>query len=284
MKIRVAQEQPEHAAGHGRARYRSQVAQQRIYWQVPSNYYSGFAGHLLPLPTGSEVLHSCPCRSAAVSDRFSRPDALPPGKVRDVYDLGDTLLIVATDRISAFDYVLGSGIPDKGKVLTQLSAFWFGRPQRDRPQPLPHDGHRRLPGGGAPVCLGADGPVDARRKDNADRRRVCGARVPVGHRAGRNTRQTGRVCGVVLPPGLREADRLPEPIFTPATKADRGHDNNIERTGSRRVVGDPALVARLKATDAVVVSGGVRARGVMRHHPGGHEVRVRPDRRAASCC
>ena len=172
------------------------------------------------------------------------------GKVRDVYELtlpsGEAaLLIVATDRISAFDYVLGSGIPDKGKVLTQLSGFWFERIGDLVPHHL--------------ISLDVDAFPEAARA--ARRRRCADGRCwragPSRCRssawragicpdpAGRNTSRAGSVCGVKLPAGLRESDRLPEPIFTPATKADTGHDVNISEDEAGRLVGRE-LIARLK--------------------------------------
>jgi phosphoribosylaminoimidazole-succinocarboxamide synthase len=167
------------------------------------------------------------------------------GKVRDVYEVGNDLLIVATDRISAFDYVLGSGIPDKGKVLTQLSAFWFTRVADVVPHHL--------------ISMNADEfPEPARRHRDVLRGRTMLVRrtnpVPIecvarGYLSGsgwKEYQQTGRVCGVQLPPGLRESDRLPEPIFTPATKAESGHDVNISEEEAGRIVGTD-LVARLKA-------------------------------------
>ncbi len=172
------------------------------------------------------------------------------GKVRDVYDVtlpsGDlALLIVATDRISAFDYVLGSGIPDKGKVLTQLSGFWFERMGDLVPHHL--------------VSLDVDQfPEAARRHADILRGRAmlalrtepipieCVARGYLSGSGWKEYRQSGSVCGVTLPAGLRESDRLPEPIFTPATKADTGHDINISEQEAGEIVG-PELVARLKA-------------------------------------
>jgi phosphoribosylaminoimidazole-succinocarboxamide synthase len=166
------------------------------------------------------------------------------GKVRDVYEVDDALLIVATDRISAFDYVLGSGIPDKGKVLTQLSGFWFERMGDLVPHHL--------------LSLDVDRfPVAARRHATVLRGRTMLARktdpIPVecvarGYLSGsgwKEYQQRGSVCGITLPPGLRESDRLPEPIFTPATKADSGHDVNISEAEAGRIVGTD-LIARLK--------------------------------------
>jgi phosphoribosylaminoimidazole-succinocarboxamide synthase len=167
------------------------------------------------------------------------------GKVRDVYEVGDDLLIVTTDRISAFDYVLGSGIPDKGKVLTQLSAFWFERmgdlvPHHvlatrveDFPAVLqPH----------ASVLQGRSMLVRRTRPVPVE----CVARGYLSGSGWKEYQQTGRVCGVQLPAGLRESDKLPEPIFTPATKAESGHDVNISEQEAGELVGD-ALIARLKA-------------------------------------
>jgi len=177
------------------------------------------------------------------------------GKVRDVYEIGSDLLIVATDRISAFDYVLGSGIPDKGKVLTQLSAFWFER-MRDL---VPHhmiswnvetypDPARRhgavLRGRSMLVRRTEPVPVE------------CVARGYLSGSGWKEYQQTGRVCGIELPPGLRESDRLPEPIFTPATKAESGHDVNISEEEAGRLVGAD-LIARLKALTLEIYSRGV---------------------------
>jgi phosphoribosylaminoimidazole-succinocarboxamide synthase len=168
------------------------------------------------------------------------------GKVRDVYDLGEHLLIVATDRISAFDYVLGSGIPDKGKILTQLSAFWFDRIAAERL--VPH--HL--------VSIDvADFPAATRKHADLLRGRSMLVRktnpLPVecvarGYLSGsglKDYNRTGMVCGVPLPPGLRDSDRLPAPIFTPATKAETGHDENISEAQAAEIVGRD-LTARLR--------------------------------------
>ena len=167
------------------------------------------------------------------------------GKVRDIYDLGETLLMIATDRISAFDYVLGSGIPDKGKVLSQLSAYWFQATRHIVPNHLLETDVRRYPPelrGHADVLAGRSMIV---RKTNP---------VPIecvarGYLAGSGWKDylaTGAVCGVPLPPGLRESDRLPEPIFTPATKATTGHDVNISEAEAGRLVG-AALLGELRS-------------------------------------
>ena len=178
------------------------------------------------------------------------------GKVRDVYEIGGDLLIVATDRISAFDYVLGSGIPDKGKVLTQLSGFWFERMGDLVPHHL--------------ISMEVDEfPAAARAHADQLRGRTMLVRrtepVPIecvarGYLSGsgwKEYQQSGRVCGVELPSGLRESDRLPEPIFTPATKADTGHDINISESEAGRLIGED-LVAKLKALTLEIYSRGVK--------------------------
>ena len=167
------------------------------------------------------------------------------GKVRDVYEVGNDLLIVTTDRISAFDYVLGSGIPDKGKVLTQLSAFWFERMGDLVPHHLIATDAARFPEalrGHASVLEGRSMLV--RRTEPVPVE--CVARGYLSGSGWKEYQQTGSVCGVALPAGLRESDRLPEPIFTPATKAESGHDINISEAEAGRLIGAP-LIARLKA-------------------------------------
>jgi phosphoribosylaminoimidazole-succinocarboxamide synthase len=177
------------------------------------------------------------------------------GKVRDVYEIDDRLLIVATDRISAFDYVLGSGIPDKGKVLTQLSGFWFERMGDLVPHHLISTDVQAF-------------PEPARRHAEQLRGRTMLVRktdpVPIecvarGYLSGsgwKEYQQTGRVCGIELPSGLRESDRLPEPIFTPATKAESGHDVNISEAEAGRLVG-AGLISRLKKLTLEIYSRGV---------------------------
>ena len=161
------------------------------------------------------------------------------GKVRDIYAFPDdptALLIVATDRISAFDYVLGSGIPDKGKVLTQLSAFWFGetsdivanhmRSTRVEEYPAAARKHADVLQGRSMLVRKTEPfPIE------------CVARGYLSGSGWKEYQQTGSVCGVKLPAGLRESDRLPEPIFTPATKAATGHDINISEDEAGRIVG-----------------------------------------------
>jgi phosphoribosylaminoimidazole-succinocarboxamide synthase len=156
------------------------------------------------------------------------------GKVRDVYDLGDRLLLVATDRISAFDWVLPTGIPDKGRVLTQTSIFWFE--QLGEPHHLLSSDIERC-----------DLPAGADRKALAGRTMLVRKTdvVPIecvvrGYLSGSGWKEycsQGTVCGLPLPAGLRESDRLPEPIFTPATKAASGHDENISFERMAQTVG-----------------------------------------------
>jgi phosphoribosylaminoimidazole-succinocarboxamide synthase len=166
------------------------------------------------------------------------------GKVRDIYDFGDRLLVVATDRISAFDYVLGSGIPDKGKVLTQISAFWFETLRAIVPNHV--------------LSLDpADYPAEARDDASmlAGRSMLVRKATPLpiecvarGYLAGsgwKDYRATGALCGITLPPGLKESDRLPHPIFTPATKAQTGHDINISEADAAALVG-PDVLARVR--------------------------------------
>jgi phosphoribosylaminoimidazole-succinocarboxamide synthase len=158
------------------------------------------------------------------------------GKVRDVYDLGDALLIVATDRISAFDVVLSPGIPEKGILLTHLSTFWFRKFAGDVPNHLLETDAARFPA-----------PLD-RHRELLEGRAVlvkkcrvvpfeCVARGFLAGSGWKDYRKTGEVCGHRLPAGLREADRLPEPIFTPATKAETGHDENVSRARMADAVG-----------------------------------------------
>ncbi|GAB6165729.1 phosphoribosylaminoimidazolesuccinocarboxamide synthase [Thermostilla marina] len=146
------------------------------------------------------------------------------GKVRDVYDLGDRLLLVSTDRISAYDWILPNGIPDKGRVLTQIAAFWFdllGVPNHVvttdvDAMDLPEGVDREILRGRTTLVKKAEVvPVE------------CVVRGYLSGSGWREYREAGTVCGIRLPEGLRESDKLPEPIFTPATKATEGHDENI---------------------------------------------------------
>jgi phosphoribosylaminoimidazole-succinocarboxamide synthase len=178
--------------------------------------------------------------------------------VRDLYEVDDCLLIVATDRISAFDFVLGSAIPDKGKVLTQLSAFWFDRTRNlvpnhmlstqpeEYPTPLPSyagllSGRSMLVRHTTPL------PIE------------CVVRGYLSGSGWKEYRQTGRVCGITLPPGLQESDRLSTPIFTPATKAHTGHDVNISEEEAGRLVGRALLDQLRELTLALYAHGAAHA-------------------------
>ena len=147
------------------------------------------------------------------------------GKVRELYDLGDALLLVASDRISAFDVVLSPGIPDKGKILSQLSNFWF-RQFSDVENHLLETDVAKFP-----EALLSDAPLLSGRAVLARKCEVipfeCVARGYLAGSGWADYRKTGAVCGIPLPKGLREADRLTEPIFTPATKVEHGHDENV---------------------------------------------------------
>jgi len=156
------------------------------------------------------------------------------GKVRDIYDLGDKLLLVATDRLSAFDVVMANGIPDKGRVLTQISLFWFDLLKDIIPNHI-------LSATQFPA------PFDAYASELAGRSMLvkktkplaieCVVRGYVSGSGWKDYRATGRICGLPLPAGLLESAKLPEPIFTPATKAATGHDENISFEQAASVVG-----------------------------------------------
>jgi phosphoribosylaminoimidazole-succinocarboxamide synthase len=182
------------------------------------------------------------------------------GKVRDIYDAGDKLLIVATDRLSAFDVILPTPIPDKGRVLTQLSLFWFDLLQDVIPNhvlsatkfPAPFDAYlEELAGRSMLVRKTVPLPIE------------CVVRGYVSGSGWKDYQRTGEICGNALPPGLRESDRLPEPIFTPATKAATGHDENIsfERVAS--------LIGRERARQVRDVSLEIYGRAVRYAEPRG---------------
>jgi phosphoribosylaminoimidazole-succinocarboxamide synthase len=182
-----------------------------------------------------------------------RPDR--QGKVRDIYDFGDQLLIVATDRISAFDYILGSGIPDKGKVLTQISRFWFDRMRAVVPNhivstdPAAYPREARSQAGmlrGRSMLVTTTEPLPIE----------CVARGYLSGSGWKDYQSSGAVCGHLLPNGLRESDRLPQPIFTPATKATSGHDINISEAEAAKLVG-PGVFDKVKALTLRIYAEGV---------------------------
>jgi phosphoribosylaminoimidazole-succinocarboxamide synthase len=178
--------------------------------------------------------------------RTSFPGLAPirQGKVRDLYDADEHLLMVATDRISAFDYVLGSGIPDKGKVLNQLSSFWF-----DLTREIVENHVRSVEVRDYPARFHPYADVLRGRSMLVRRTEVVPIECVVrGYLVGSGWKEyvkTGSVCGITLPAGLREADRLPEPIFTPSTKAEAGHDENISEEEAGRLVGSD-LIGQLR--------------------------------------
>ncbi|MBM3330830.1 phosphoribosylaminoimidazolesuccinocarboxamide synthase [candidate division WOR-3 bacterium] len=163
------------------------------------------------------------------------------GKVRDIFEVGEHLMIVATDRLSAFDVVLPDPIPDKGKVLTQLSKFWFERFGKLVPNHVVETDAARFPGALAPFREQLDGRAMLVRRAKP---------LPVecvvrGYLAGsgwNDYQKTGAVCGIRLPAGMKQAEKLPEAIFTPSTKATTGHDENITQDQAAALVG--ADVAR----------------------------------------
>jgi len=186
------------------------------------------------------------------------------GKVRDLFDLGDRLLLVATDRISAFDYVLGSGIPDKGKVLTQLSAFWFDRTAAIVPNHVISTDMAELPAAFQPHRAVLEGRSMLVRKTQP-LAIECVARGYLSGSGWKEYQATGAVCGVTLPNGLRESDRLPEAIFTPATKASTGHDINISEADAGAIIGQD-LVARARDLTLALYDAGVahaESRGII---------------------
>ncbi|MET0127071.1 MAG: phosphoribosylaminoimidazolesuccinocarboxamide synthase [Solirubrobacterales bacterium] len=158
------------------------------------------------------------------------------GKVREMYADGDEIVMVASDRISAYDVVLPTAIPDKGKVLSQMSVFWFETTGHIVPNHyLSQDVPEEVAGKGLRVKRLEMYPVE------------CVARGYITGSGWREYQQTGSVCGIELPTGLRESDKLPEPIFTPATKAEVGaHDENIDFERSVELIGDRALMEELR--------------------------------------
>jgi phosphoribosylaminoimidazole-succinocarboxamide synthase len=180
---------------------------------------------------GRCYLHGVP--AAAVADL----PLLASGKVRELYDLGDRLLMVASDRISTYDVVHPTPIPDKGRVLTGLSVFWFGRTSHIVPNHF--------------VSATEGVPDDVRGRAIVVRKLrmlpvECVVRGYITGSGWKDYQATGRVSGIELPPGLRESEQLPEPIFTPSTKADVGHDEAIDFERAAELVGDRELMTRVR--------------------------------------
>jgi phosphoribosylaminoimidazole-succinocarboxamide synthase len=187
-------------------------------------------------------------RAVISQTEFPGLKLLGRGKVRDIYDLGDRLLIVATDRLSAFDVVLPTPIPDKGRVLTQLSLFWFEK----LADVVPHHvlEARDFSGELAPYAAALAGRAMLVRRTQPFPIE-CVVRGYISGSGWKDYQKTGAICGIPLPAGLRESDKLPEPIFTPSTKATTGHDENISFDEAAKLVGRP-LAERLRDTSIML--------------------------------
>jgi phosphoribosylaminoimidazole-succinocarboxamide synthase len=195
------------------------------------------------------------------------------GKVRDVYDAGDgRLLMVTSDRISAFDVVMAEPIPDKGRVLTAMTAYWLTEVADIVPNHLISTDMADLPH----TALGPASPGEASRLDDLEGRIMlvhraemlpieCIVRGYVAGSAWKEYRQQGTVHGMAVPSGLREADKLPEPIFTPSTKATDGHDENISPDEAAKIVGEDVLETARAISLAVYIRASERAatRGII---------------------
>lgn len=177
------------------------------------------------------------------------------GKVRDLYDLGESLLLVATDRISAFDVILPDGIPNKGKVLTQISTFWFHRLSHIIPNHILSTDVREFPEPfrSAPeIFAGRSMLVRKTRPLPVE----CIVRGYISGSGWNDYRANGSICGIPLPAGLQESDKLPRPIFTPSTKAEQGvHDENISYDEVVKLLG-PAMAAAVRDTTVEIYSEG----------------------------
>ncbi len=183
---------------------------------------------------------------------------LASGKVREIYDLGDTLLMVASDRVSTYDAVHPTPIPDKGKVLTGLTVYWFEHQIGDIVA-----NH---------LISATDGVPDEARGRGMIVRKLemlpveCVVRGYLSGSGWKDYQRTGAVCGIELPGGLRESDQLPEPIFTPATKAQEGHDENIDFEGAVELIEDRELAERLREVSIAVyrrAADHARSRGII---------------------
>jgi phosphoribosylaminoimidazole-succinocarboxamide synthase len=184
------------------------------------------------------------------------------GKVRDIYEIGDQLLIVATDRLSAFDVVLPTPIPDKGRVLTQLSLFWFEKLADIVPNHVISASN--FSGELAAYAGALEGRAMLVRRTEPIPIE-CVVRGYLSGSGWKDYQKTGAVCGIALPAGLRESDRLPEPIFTPSTKATSGHDENISFDETVARVGQP-LAERLRDTSLEIYKSAAEfasARGII---------------------
>jgi len=171
------------------------------------------------------------------------------GKVREIFDLGDSLLFVASDRISAFDCIMPNGIPRKGEVLTQISYFWFAQTESFQPNHLISRAKEPLPKQLQPFAdkLNGRSMIVKKAKPLAIE---CVVRGYLAGSGWKEYRERQSVCGIKLPPGLKESSEVPEPVFTPATKAETGHDENISFEEAARITGqeiaEKARAASLK--------------------------------------
>jgi phosphoribosylaminoimidazole-succinocarboxamide synthase len=203
--------------------------------------------------------------SSLYSTDFANLTLRSRGKVRDIYDLGDSLLIVATDRISAFDVVMPTPIPDKGRILTQLSTFWFRRFADLVEHHVMSTDVATYP----PACRPHAAELAGRSMWVKKAQPLPVECIVRGYLAGtgwKDYQASGKICGIALPAGLREAERLPEPIFTPSTKAATGeHDENISCAQMSEFVGAAitAEVQRLSLTLYAAAESYARERGIL---------------------
>jgi len=176
---------------------------------------------------------------------FSNMGLKRKGKVRDIYDLGKHLLIIATDRISAFDVVMPDAIPDKGYVLTQISLYWFKKKENIVPHHLVTAEVSEFP----PVCQKYSSILDARSMLVKKTRPLPVECIVRGYLAGsawKDYQKTSQICGHKLPSGMKEAEKLPEPLFTPSTKAQKGHDVNITFEQMVSILGNKKMAQEIK--------------------------------------
>jgi phosphoribosylaminoimidazole-succinocarboxamide synthase len=192
-------------------------------------------------PTGAEIAGTV--ATVGLVSALADLPLIASGKVREIYELGDGLLLVASDRISTYDVVHPTPIPDKGSVLTGLSTFWFERTGEIVPNHL--------------VSVTDGVPDEARGRGMLVKRLrmlpvECVVRGYITGSGWKDYQATGKVSGIELPSGLRESDRLPEPLFTPSTKAEVGHDEAIDFEAATELVGDRDLAQRLRAVSIAV--------------------------------
>ena len=222
--------------------------------------------------TYAEIAAALPKTAVTAIDGLPFP-RIASGKVREIFDLGDALLLVATDRLSAFDVILPDGIPGKGVVLTQMSNWWFAQT------------HGLIPNHLLPDQAGEFARRGIKDRDLQLRSMIvrklkpltieCVARGYLIGSGWSSYQKTGEVCGIKLPAGLRQADRLPEPIFTPTTKAPKGqHDEPINDAQGAAIIG-AELYEKVKASSLAALSVRPRPRAAGRHDPRRHQVRIR---------